>query len=104
MLYALIKDGIVSNRVVFDGEMPDGWAAEGETWVASEEVQIGWSHDGKTFTAPPRGPDPEPEPIPVDPRDVKIADLEAAVSALKKSGTLTDAMIDAEREVSIKAR
>jgi len=37
---------------------------------------------------------PEPK---VDPRDAKIIELEAAVSALKKSGVLTDTMIDAER-------
>ena len=40
---------------------------------------------------PPKLPDPPP-PEP-DPRDVKIADLEAAVSALKKSGVLTDAAL-----------
>lgn len=34
---------------------------------------------------------------PSDPRDVEIADLKAAVAALKKRGVLTDAMIDAER-------
>jgi len=49
----------------------------------------------------------EPPSPPPDPRDAEIADLEAAVSALKTANVLTDAMIDAERSdvpVPVKAR
>jgi len=46
---------------------------------------------------------PPPPPAEPDPRDLKIADLEAAISALKKTGVLTDAMIDAEREASVES-
>jgi len=97
MLYVRIDKGMVSDRVVFDGEMPEGWVGEGETWVASDDAHIGWTYDGKAFTPPPREPDPEPEPPPVDPRDVEIADLKAAVAALKKAGVLTEAMMEDER-------
>jgi len=102
--YVQIRDGAVVNRIVADGRLPAEWFTEGETWTETDEAQIGWSHDGRAFSPPPRQPDPEPEPAPVDPRDVKIADLEAAVSALKKANVLTDAMIAAEREVSVKPR
>jgi len=96
MFYIQIKGGIVVNRSVTDEPLSPEWIeAAGGDWVQNnDDVQIGWSHDGKAFSPPPRGHDPEPMPDPVDPRDVKIAALEAAVSALKKSGVLTDAMIE----------
>ena len=95
MIYCRIADGAVVDRAVFDAPMPDDWP-DRAAWVAEDEAQIGWSHDGETFTPPPREPDQEPEP---DPRDAEIADLKAAVAALKKAGVLTDEMIDAERVV-----
>ena len=55
-----------------------------------------WEAQGNVI-APYVVPKPPPPPPP-DPRDVKIADLEAAVSALKKAGVLTVAMIDAEAQ------
>lgn len=52
MIYCKIEGGIVVNRAVFDGPMPDGWVAEGDTWVANDEAQIGWSYVGGAMTAP----------------------------------------------------
>jgi len=60
-----------------------------------------WRDDGREVAVDIARIKPPPER---DPRDVKIAALEAAVAALKTADVLTDAMIDAEREVSVKAR
>ncbi|MCM7147897.1 tail fiber assembly protein [Enterobacter kobei] len=50
--YALIKDGQVVNTVVWDGE---GDIFEGYETVKIDGlgVGIGWTYDGKKFTAPP---------------------------------------------------
>lgn len=81
--YVRIKDGKVVDRSVANGALPPGWFAEGETWIASEDGQIGDDYDGKAFTRPLRAPEPEPEPPPPDPRDAKIAALEAELAAMK---------------------
>lgn len=61
--YVQVASGFVVNRTLFDGDMPDGWADENDTWIASDEAQIGWSYDGSIFSPPPL---PEPEkPTPV---------------------------------------
>lgn len=57
--YVQIRDGVVVNRAVAHEPLPPDWFPEGETWIETEEAQIGWSHDGKDFTPPPP---PEPEP------------------------------------------
>jgi len=51
-LFALIADGRVSNVIVADA-WPDGVDLAGIT----PQPGIGWSYDGKTFTAP------QPEPV-----------------------------------------
>ncbi|HHD7198034.1 TPA: tail fiber assembly protein [Enterobacter kobei] len=50
--YALIKDGQVMNTVLWDGE---GDIFEGYETVKIDGlgVGIGWTYDGKKFTAPP---------------------------------------------------
>ncbi|MER5005930.1 tail fiber assembly protein [Atlantibacter hermannii] len=53
--YAVVKDGIVINIVVWDGEtewQPD----EGYAVKADGSVGIGWLYDGETFTPPPVAP------------------------------------------------
>lgn len=60
MIFCEITDGVVTNRAVFDGEMPSDWPNR-TAWIASEVAQIGWEHDGTGFIAPPL---PEPEPAP----------------------------------------
>jgi hypothetical protein len=45
----------------------------------------------------------EPEPTPPDPVAGKLAELEAAIAALKTAGIITDAMIEAARAAPSKA-
>lgn len=50
--YAVVKDGIVINIVVWDGEtewQPD----DGEAVKIDDVAGIGWLYDGKKFTPPP---------------------------------------------------
>ena len=56
--YALIKDGQVMNTVLWDGE---GDIFEGYETVKIDGlgVGIGWTYDGKKFTAPAEPPQPE---------------------------------------------
>jgi len=64
-----------------------------------KQIEAEWTSEViAAFIAETTKEEPEPESY-VDPRDAEIADLKAAVSALKKSGVLTDAMHDAERAV-----
>ncbi|MBX3579930.1 MAG: hypothetical protein KF723_22230 [Rhizobiaceae bacterium] len=81
--YVQIRDGVVVNRAVAHEPLPPDWFPEGETWVQSEDGEIGDAYDGKAFTRPPREPDPEPDPPPPDPRDEKIATLEADLAAMR---------------------
>lgn len=59
MNYALVKDGIVENVVIWDGEddLFDGFETVS---IDGLEVGIGWTYDGKVFTAPVEPPQPEP--------------------------------------------
>lgn len=53
--YAVVKDGVVINIVVWDGETEwqpdDGFAVK-----TDGSVGIGWLYDGETFTQPPVEP------------------------------------------------
>lgn len=75
---------------------PGRWRREDKAGNWIEEDGITTISAGVTFAEiyERRANPPPPEP---DPRDAKIADLEDAVSALKKSGVLTDRMVDSER-------
>lgn len=52
MTYCKVVGGLVVERAVFDGPMPDAWP-DRSLWVESAEAQIGWSYDGETFSSPP---------------------------------------------------
>lgn len=56
MRYAVVRDGIVENVILWDGERP--WQPpEGTTAVAcATEVSIGWIYDGDAFQPPPDDP------------------------------------------------
>lgn len=47
MRYAIVRDGIVENVIVWDGETPYS-PPEGTILVANENVGIGWSYDSAT--------------------------------------------------------
>jgi hypothetical protein len=67
MIYVEVRDGVVVNRIVFDGEMPQDWP-EFETFVQNDEAQIGWGYADGVFTPPPRL-DPGPVAAAPDPLD-----------------------------------
>lgn len=74
-LYVKIDGGLVVNRAVFDGGMPEDWAEEGDVWIADDTAQIGWSYDGEEFTPPPPAPVPPVTTTQVNAeRDRRIAD------------------------------
>jgi len=79
---------------------PNRWRREDAKGNWIEEDGITTLSEGVVFADvyDRRANPPPPEP---DPRDAEIADLKAAVSALKKSGVLTEAMHDAERPVKV---
>lgn len=51
--YALIKDGQVVNTVLWDGE-GDIFEDYETVKIDGQGVGIGWTYDGKKFTAPPQ--------------------------------------------------
>ncbi|EKS6745954.1 tail fiber assembly protein [Enterobacter kobei] len=59
--YALIKNGVVENVVIWDGE---GDIFDDYTAVKLDGLTagIGWTYDGEQFTAPPE-PEPTPEEL-----------------------------------------
>jgi len=67
-----IENGIVVNRAHFDGAAPEDWLPEGETWVESEEAQIGWTYAGGEFTAPEPEPETQVTPTSISSRQGKI--------------------------------
>lgn len=82
--YCLIEAGVVTNRTIFDGDMPEGWAKDGSMWVADEDAQIGWSYDGASLKPPPPPP-PLPPPNPLEQtatkRQINAALIVSGVSA-----------------------
>lgn len=50
-VYAIVKKGVVTNVVVWDGK--SDWVPEsGKAVLAEGTVDIGWLYDGKEFTPP----------------------------------------------------
>ncbi|KVK18927.1 phage tail protein [Enterobacter hormaechei subsp. steigerwaltii] len=58
-IYAVIKDGIVVNTVVWDG-VGDLFDAFKTKNIDGLNAGIGWTYDGKEFAAPVEPPLPEP--------------------------------------------
>jgi hypothetical protein len=68
--WALIKDNIVANVVVWDGEAtwspPAGYVCV-ETTTLNPAPGPGWTYANGAFAPPPEPePEPEPEPAPAD--------------------------------------
>lgn len=59
--YALIKNGVVENVVIFDGE-DDIFDDYTVVKLDGLTAGIGWTYDGEQFTAPPE-PEPTPEEL-----------------------------------------
>lgn len=60
MRYVQVENGNVVNSTIFGPEgMPEGWD-EGNTWIAEDVAQIGWTFANGVFAAPPA---PQPEPV-----------------------------------------
>lgn len=58
MKYAMIRDGVVFNVAVWDGE--SAWEPGCEVVdITGVYAGVGWSWDGNTFTAPPEVPEVE---------------------------------------------
>jgi hypothetical protein len=97
MRYAIIEHGKVTNITLWDGVTP--WTpAAGEAVACPENVGIGWTYDGQTWTAPE--PVPEPPRIEwtyfdffrdlhtVDEQD-RYLDLEDELAIATQAGALT---------------
>lgn len=84
MQYAILTNGRVTNVIVADPEV----AATIGAVECPEGVGIGWSYDGKTWSAP--APAPVPVPTVVSMRQARLAllqagklqDVDAAIAAL----------------------
>ncbi len=73
MIYVKVENGFVTDRALFDGDMPEDWP-DFQDWFQSDEAQIGWKKDGDTFISPV-----EPASTPT------IADYENAIQNLVDS-------------------
>ncbi|MBD9445748.1 MULTISPECIES: hypothetical protein [unclassified Rhizobium] len=55
MFYCKVENGVVTNRAVFDEEMPDDWP-DRDTWHQDDEAQIGWAFENGAFVVPTSEP------------------------------------------------
>lgn len=58
-LYCHVSNGLVDNRALFDGDIPEDWP-DRENWIAHSEAQIGWTYADGAFSTPPPPPAPQP--------------------------------------------
>jgi hypothetical protein len=58
-IFCHVSNGLVDNRAVFDGDLPEDWP-DRENWFATDEAQIGWRYADEEFAAPPPPPPPDP--------------------------------------------
>lgn len=62
MNYAIIKNGLVVNAIVWDGETP--CETDGQKVALPDGAGIGWTYSDGQFIAPPEPVIPEPvEPV-----------------------------------------
>lgn len=77
--YALIKNGVVENVVIWDGE-GDIFADYTTVSIDGLTAGIGWSYDGKMFTAPP---------VPELTREEYVGQAESTKAGLLSSARMT---------------
>jgi hypothetical protein len=76
--YAIVKDGIVKNVVIWNGDK--AYDVEGETLVeATADTQIGGTYDGAFHYVEPIPPEPTAEQIA---RQVKLDSVKSKLEAL----------------------
>lgn len=56
MIYVIVEDNVVINRVLSEEALEDNW-------YKSDEAQIGWSYEDGVFTPPPPPPIEVPDSI-----------------------------------------
>ncbi|BFT63292.1 tail fiber assembly protein [Pseudomonas moorei] len=81
-IYAEVRDGVVVNTVVWDGNIYNWSPPEGSEAVALEEgsdVSIGYLYDGANFTPPPK---PAPTPAEILMTNTAAKDAMLAVATL----------------------
>ena len=52
MIYAVVKDGVVINRIIWDGVTQYTYPEDGCSLVQSDTADIGDLYDGENFTKP----------------------------------------------------
>lgn len=70
--YAVVRNGVVTNVVMFDPEPKEGW-------IRSDSASIGDGWNGTSFTRPTPTPIPAPAPSTAD-----------VLSALLRKGVITE--------------
>jgi hypothetical protein len=76
--YAIVKDGIVKNVVIWNGDK--AYDVEGETLVeATADTQIGGTYDGVFHFVEPTPPEPTTEQLA---RQAKLASVKSKLEAL----------------------
>lgn len=93
--FCKIEGGVVVNRAV-------GCPDDGGVWIASEEAQIGWGHDGARFIAPP-SPPPPPPPLVEAKAAVTVDRIAILEQALIDKGILVKADVT-KAETAVRAR
>ena len=90
--YAVVKDGVVANMIVWDG-VTEFSVPDSELIEATADTRIGGTWDGNVFTfvePPPREPTAE---------QVVAAEIRASVIAKLKALGLNDAEVAAIKEI-----
>ena len=84
--YALVKNGVVENVIVWDGVKPVN--LDGDLILADSDARVGGTYDGSFHFVEPASPEPTEEEL------QKAADKQSAHDKLSALG-LTDAEIEA---------
>ena len=100
--YALVKDNVVENLIAWDGEgdlFPGYDAIElSDELIAS----VGWSYDGKTFTAPPE-PAKTPEEQAAENRAIAHSEYDRATIVINElNEQIQDEDYDGTTEEAVK--
>lgn len=110
MIYAQIKDGIIKNTIIVDGNSPmDKLSVGYDTLIRIDNLSpnpaIDWTYDGNTFSAPVVPPEPIADVTPRQMRQalilsgVSLAAIDAALNSLSEP-TKSLAMVEWEYSIA----